>query len=87
MYEEIGQELKRLRIKSGLKQKDVAKELGYSSAQFVSNWERGVSTPPVKSVKKLASLYKASPEKLFKKLQNAVIKSMREEYEKTGTYE
>jgi len=84
MYSEIGKELKRLRIKAGLKQKDVAKELGYSSPQFISNWERGISSPPVKIIKELANLYKTSPDKLFRKLQNAVAKAMRHEYESYG---
>lgn len=86
MYTEMGMELKKLRIRAGLKQKDVAKELGYSSPQFISNWERGISSPPVKTIKRLASLYKASPDKLFRKLQNAVVQSMREEYERNGTH-
>lgn len=39
--------LKEKRTCAGLSQWDVAKKLGYSSPQFVSNWERGLSDPPI----------------------------------------
>lgn len=44
------------REKSGLSQLEVADTLGYSSAQFVSNWERGLCEPPLKSLKKLCRI-------------------------------
>lgn len=34
--------LKEKRLASGLSQLEIAKTLGYSSGQFVSNWERGL---------------------------------------------
>ena len=83
MHQEIGEELKKLRIKSGLKQKEVAKQLGYSTPQFISNWERGISSPPVKTIKQLAHIYKTSPEKLFQKLQKAVVNHMKAEFERS----
>ena len=58
--------LKDSRVGAGLSQKDVANRLKYSSAQFVSNWERGVSSPPLRAVRKLASLYKVSEDQLYK---------------------
>lgn len=57
--------LKEKRIASGLSQGDVADKLGYSTAQFISNWERGVAAPPVNILKKLAELYKVNAEELF----------------------
>ncbi len=57
--------LKEKRIASGLSQGDVADKLGYSTAQFISNWERGVAAPPVNILKKLADLYKVNAEELF----------------------
>lgn len=50
--------LKKLRENQGLTQNDVAEIMGYESPQLVSNNERGVSMPPLKSLKKLADLYK-----------------------------
>ena len=49
--------LKKARQKSGLSQGDVAKELGYSSPQFISNWERGLSSPPLDTLSELVRLY------------------------------
>ncbi len=54
------------RTKANLTQYDVASTLGYSTPQFISNWERGLSHPPLDSLKKLASLYKISADELFK---------------------
>ena len=37
---------------------DVAKVLGYSSPQFVSNWERGLVSPLFETISTLVDLYK-----------------------------
>ena len=50
--------LKKRREDVGLSQGQVAKFLGYTSPQFVSNWERGISKPPLHSLKELCGLYK-----------------------------
>ncbi|WP_415062655.1 helix-turn-helix domain-containing protein [Bdellovibrio sp.] len=57
--------LKEKRIAANLSQREVATRLGYTTAQFVSNWERGVSSPPVQMLKKIADLYRTSAEELF----------------------
>lgn len=54
----FSQYLKESRMAAGLSQRDVSEKLGYTTSQFVSNWERGMSTPPNKAVKKLVELYK-----------------------------
>ena len=61
----FSQYLKQGRIQAGLSQKDVSEKLGYTSSQFISNWERGLSNPPPKAVKKLAALYHVSLEELL----------------------
>jgi transcriptional regulator with XRE-family HTH domain len=58
--------LKDKREIAGLSQKQVADKLGYSTPQFVSNWERGVSSPPLKTLKKIGELYHVSADDLFK---------------------
>lgn len=58
--------LKDKRESVGLSQKQVADKLGYTTPQFVSNWERGVSSPPLKTLKKIGELYHVSPDELFK---------------------
>ncbi len=65
--------LKQKRTEVGLSQKDVSVKLGYSTAQFVSNWERGVSNPPISSMKKISKVYNVSPEDLFQVALDSVI--------------
>lgn len=62
---ELSSYLKKSRESVGLSQTFVSSKLGYSSPQFVSNWERGLSHPPVKSLKKIAKLYKLKDKELF----------------------
>ena len=57
--------LKNARLEAKLTQSQVAESLGYSTAQFISNWERGISSPPLKNLKALSTLYKCRPDDLF----------------------
>lgn len=57
--------LKEKRESAGMSQGDVAKKLKYTSPQFISNWERGVSCPPIKVLRALAEMYKVSTDELF----------------------
>jgi transcriptional regulator with XRE-family HTH domain len=52
----VGKLLKDARIKKGLTQMDVARAMNYSSAQFISNWERDIVDPPAKSFKRIAKI-------------------------------
>ena len=45
------------RLQANLTQRQVAQELGYTTPQFISNWERAVSLPPMDVMPKLAKLY------------------------------
>ncbi len=64
-YLVVGEYLKELREKSGMTQREVSLALGYSSAQFISNFERGIALPPLKKLKTLHVLYKGSMSKLI----------------------
>ncbi|RYZ98140.1 MAG: XRE family transcriptional regulator [Proteobacteria bacterium] len=57
-YEALGEFLREQRIAAGFTQRSVSLSLGYSSAQFISNFERGIAAPPLKKLKILARLYK-----------------------------
>lgn len=57
----LGKYLQKKRIEADLTQIEVAKKLGYSSAQFISNFERGLCSPPLKQMKKLSTLYELEP--------------------------
>ena len=60
--------LKTKRVEAGLTQRQVSDFLKYDTPQFVSNWERGVSAPPVDSLRALAKFYKVDAEEMFEVL-------------------
>ncbi len=49
-------------------QLEVARKLGYSSAQFVSNWERNLVAPPLDTLAILIDLYKIPPGVVIQKI-------------------
>ena len=61
----LGEFLKLKRENVSLSQGDVAKKLKYTSPQFISNWERGVSCPPIKVLKQISTLYKVNSDEVF----------------------
>ena len=63
-YTQIGKYLKELRLASNLTQREVSIFLGYSSAQFISNFESGITYPPLKKLAVLQTLYKCDAERL-----------------------
>ncbi len=54
----LGRYLKSKRKKMNLSQSRVADELGYSSPQIVSNWERGLCHPPLAKLRLITKLYR-----------------------------
>lgn len=76
------QYLAKLRQNSGFSQKEISDALGYSSPQFVSNWERGLSTPPFKTMKKLAAIYNVEFEEIIKEYRKHAIEQLDQEIEK-----
>lgn len=56
----LGEYLKSKREAANLTQYIVAEELGYTSPQFISNIERGISVAPLKTLSRMLKLYKAS---------------------------
>lgn len=60
----VGEFLKDMRQKSGLTQQELASKLSYSTAQFISNWERGISLPPLEVLPRLAMYCKIPPRTL-----------------------
>jgi transcriptional regulator with XRE-family HTH domain len=65
--------LKEKRLEAGLSQGAVSKKLGYTSPQFVSNWERGLSQPPVATLRKIAQIYNISANDMFDVMLKATI--------------
>jgi len=50
----VGTFIQKRRERAEKTQWEVAHAMGYTTAQFVSNWERGVSLPPMDALPKLA---------------------------------
>ena len=76
--------LQQSRANAGFTQKDISKKLGYTSPQFISNWERGVSQPPLNVIHKLIKLYSINRDELFDVLLNQTVtdvtRDLREKY-------
>lgn len=71
----ISKTFREARLKQGLNQGQLAQKLGYTSPQIVSNWERGLTTPPVKRLKKLC--------KVLKLKHGVIVEMFVDEYRKT----
>lgn len=69
---ELGQQLRRLRLDAGKTQWAVARRLGYSTAQFISNWERGLSVPPTSAIRPLAEAFGVKPRELVDMIYVAI---------------
>jgi transcriptional regulator with XRE-family HTH domain len=61
----IGRFFRQARIERGFSQEFVSKALGYDSPQMVSNWERGICSPPVSRLYDLVQLYGISRSKVI----------------------
>ncbi len=61
----LGDYLKKRRLTLGITQKHIAQIMGYSTPQFISNWERGISSPPVDKLESVSNVY-GIPNKKFK---------------------
>jgi len=65
MRETLGSFIRKMRLEKEFSQADLAANLGYTSPQFISDWERGISTPPVKKLHELAILLEVKVDVLF----------------------
>jgi len=74
--------LKNARTSAGLSQKEVAVVLGYKSSQFVSNWERGLSSPPIGTLRHLCRLYKTDEREVFQIIREIAIQKLESDLER-----
>jgi transcriptional regulator with XRE-family HTH domain len=74
----LGTFLKDVREQSAMTQADVSSRLGYTSPQFISNIERGISVVPLKTLSRMVSLYKVNPESVVKIILESQRKLLRE---------
>ena len=50
-----------------------AMKLKYTTPQFISNWERGISHPPIKDIKTIAKVYKVDADYLFTLIKDNIL--------------
>lgn len=81
-YPTLSQYLKESRIRAGLTQKDISKKLGYESPQFISNWERGISSPPLNALKTLIKMYKLNRDDVFEVLLSHTVITVKNDLQK-----
>ncbi|MBY0315669.1 MAG: helix-turn-helix domain-containing protein [Bdellovibrionales bacterium] len=74
-FKVIGNYLREKRVGLGIAQIEVSKALGFTSPQYVSNWERGLAPPPSKSLKAIAEILGIDKKELIR-----VLMKMEEEY-------
>ena len=77
----FGKYLKEKRLAASLSQGDVAQALGYTSPQFVSNWERDLSKPPLKIIYQLSVMYHISREEITSILMDEHEKLLRSAFD------
>lgn len=70
-YETLGEYLQNMRLKANLTQREVSLALGYSSAQFISNFERGIAVPPLKKLKILVKMYNMPADEVMEMILDA----------------
>ena len=68
--------LREARERAGLTQKQVADSLEYSTAQFISSWERGEREPPMHVIHRIARLYRVEASELFEMMLKDRIKQV-----------
>jgi transcriptional regulator with XRE-family HTH domain len=85
-YQTVGEFLKNARQNRNLSQWEVAKQLGYSSPQFISNIERGISPPPVETLKQFMVLYKISSKLIVEVMRDDYSRALKKELAKVSSF-
>lgn len=84
IFKELGTFLKDHRVKVGMSQMEVSKALGYTTSQFLSNCERGVSSLPLEKLPILLKLYRLRKKELIEFILRAQRNYLERELESTG---
>ena len=79
----LGQYLKDTRENVAMTQAEVSQKLGYTSPQFISNIERGISVAPLKTLSRMVGLYKVGPDTVVKIILESQRKLLREKLTRT----
>lgn len=65
-YAKLGAYLAAGRNEKNLTQRHMQKRLAYSSAQFISNFERGLAKPPIPKLREFIEIYDLNPKKVMR---------------------
>lgn len=79
----LGHYLKGVREQANYTQADVSSKLGYTSPQFISNIERGISVVPLKTLSRMVNLYKVNPESVVKIILDSQRKLLKDKLAKS----
>ncbi len=85
--EQLGVVIREARLAKGLSQSELAKLMGFRGLQFISDWERGVASVPMKRLAELARHLDLPRDRLFDLLLEFSIDrlkaDLKSEYKKT----
>ena len=72
------------RMKQGLSQRQLSERMGYTTPQFVSNWENSTSLPPMNksSIEQLSSAIQVKPRELVDRITEEKIYKIRKDVER-----
>ena len=79
MTDKFNENLKKIRLASGLKQAEVAEKIGVAKNTYC-NWENGTREPNILKIKALAKLFGVSVDYLVGMEENAVVHELRIRY-------
>jgi len=74
---ELGKLFRSERLKSGLSQGKVCRALGYTTPQYLSNFERGLCSMPLEKLKRMIDMYNMDPEEVVKLMMDLQTKFLR----------
>jgi transcriptional regulator with XRE-family HTH domain len=81
---EFGNFLKAKREAANITQAEVAEKLGYTSAQFVSNIERGLCAMPLANITVWAETIGVPPALIFRKRALVAMATMEDKFKRGG---
>ena len=72
--------LKKARMDSKVTQKQLAKSLGWGPAQYVSNFERVISAPPLKDIPKICSIINLDTKIVYRLLCDVQVERIQKKF-------
>src|ERR1044072_1785192 len=79
----IANTLREQRKKAGLRQIDVARKLGFSTAERISQWEKGKTYPHMINLFKLSSIFKVLPHELYQTMLGEMTEEKLSQFDST----